>query len=207
MDALKLLQTGPVMPVIVIKNIDSAVALAQALIAGGIRLLEITLRSDAALDAIRELRAAVPDAIVGAGTIRTPAQLDAALKAGAQFGVSPGLPPELLTAAAHAGVPFYPGVATPTEAMRAADAGFMVQKLFPAEAVGGRRLLQSLAGPLPDLFFCPTGGINLENAPSYLALPNVVCVGGSWLLPDIAIEENDWAKVKQLAQEAAALRA
>jgi 2-dehydro-3-deoxyphosphogluconate aldolase/(4S)-4-hydroxy-2-oxoglutarate aldolase len=205
MDALTLLQQSPVMPVIVIKQVEDAVELARALVAGGIRSLEVTLRSDAALQAIGLIREQVPEAIVGVGTVRNPAQLEAALNAGAQFAISPGLPPELLAAAQGCPVPFLPGVATPTEAMRAADAGFTVQKLFPAEAVGGRALLKALAGPLPELKFCPTGGISLSNAPDYLALPNVMCVGGSWLTPENLVEARDWAAITELARAAALL--
>ncbi|TCP10636.1 2-keto-3-deoxy-phosphogluconate aldolase [Crenobacter luteus] len=205
MDALTLLQQSPVMPVIVIKELDTAVDLARALVEGGIRSLEVTLRSDAALDAIRAIGAEVPDAIVGVGTVLTPAQLEASLAAGARFAISPGLTPDLAAAARDIDVPFLPGVATPSEAMWAAEQGFSVQKLFPAEAVGGRALLKALAGPLPQLKFCPTGGINLANAPEYLALPNVMCVGGSWLTPEAAVDARDWATITRLAREASAL--
>lgn len=205
MDALSLLQQSPVMPVIVIKELDSAVDLARALVAGGIRSLEVTLRSDAALEAIRAIGVEVPDAIVGAGTVRNAAQLEAALKAGARFVISPGLTPDLAAAARGLPVPFLPGVATPAEAMWAADCGFTVQKLFPAEAVGGRALLKALAGPLPDLKYCPTGGISLANAADYLALPNVLCVGGSWLTPEAAVAARDWAAITELARAASAL--
>lgn len=205
MDALTLLQQSPVMPVIVIKQLEDAVELARALVAGGIRSLEVTLRSAVALEAISLIREQVPEAIVGVGTVRSPAQLEASLKAGAQFAISPGLPPELLKAAQECPVPFLPGVASPTEAMRAADAGFTVQKLFPAEAVGGRALLKALAGPLPELKFCPTGGISLSNAPDYLALPNVMCVGGSWLTPEDLVAARDWDAISELARAAATL--
>ncbi|WP_026349993.1 bifunctional 4-hydroxy-2-oxoglutarate aldolase/2-dehydro-3-deoxy-phosphogluconate aldolase [Bordetella sp. FB-8] len=205
MDALSLLQQSPVMPVIVIKELDSAVDLARALVAGGIRSLEVTLRSDAALEAIRAIAAEVPDAIVGVGTVRNAAQLEAALKAGARFAISPGLTPDLAAAARALPVPFLPGVATPAEAMWAADCGFAVQKLFPAEAVGGRALLKALAGPLPDLKYCPTGGISLANAADYLALPNVLCVGGSWLTPEAAVAARDWPAITALARAASAL--
>jgi 2-dehydro-3-deoxyphosphogluconate aldolase/(4S)-4-hydroxy-2-oxoglutarate aldolase len=205
MDALTVLRQGPVMPVIVVSDPAVAVDLAQALVAGGIRVLEVTLRTKAALAAIRQMRDAVPDAIVGAGTVLNRAQLDAALDAGIQFGVSPGFTGELAAAARASGVPFIPGVATPSEAMRAYDEGFAVQKLFPAEAVGGIKLLKSLSGPLPELRFCPTGGITEKNAPDYLALPNVVCVGGSWLVPEAAIAERDWGRITELARQAALL--
>ncbi|KMJ54347.1 keto-deoxy-phosphogluconate aldolase [Vogesella sp. EB] len=205
MDALTLLRQGPVMPVIVVNDAAVAVDLARALVAGGIRTLEITLRTKAALAAMRRIRDEVPDAIVGAGTVRTRAHLEAALDAGAQFGISPGLTPELAAAARAANVPFIPGVATPSEAMHAQDEGFNILKLFPAEAVGGIKLLKALAGPLPELRFCPTGGIDINSAPNYLALPNVLCVGGSWLTPDDAIAAQDWARITALAQQASAL--
>lgn len=205
MNALELLTHSPVMPVIVIQDTESAVALAQALVAGGIRSLEITLRSPAALDAIRAIRDQVPDALVGVGTVRTPRQLDDALQAGASFGVSPGLTSTLAQAARSAGIPFLPGVATASEAMQAAEWGFTVQKLFPAEAAGGVALLKSWHGPLPELMFCPTGGIHAGNAASYLTLPNVGCVGGSWLTPAQAVANQEWDAITQLARQACAL--
>lgn len=206
MNALELLQQSPVMPVIVIKDLDSAVDLARALVAGGVRSLEITLRSEAALQAIRLISQAVPEALVGVGTVRSPQQLAAAIQAGAKFGVSPGLTPELAAAARQAGIPFLPGIATPSESMYAADQGFVVQKLFPAEAVGGVALLKALHGPLADIVFCPTGGINATNAAQYLALPNVKCVGGSWLTPDTMVVGKQWAAITELAQQACLLR-
>ena len=205
MDALNLLRQSPVMPVIVVNDAAVAVDLAHALVAGGIRTLEITLRTKAALAAMRRIRDEVPDALVGAGTVRTRAHLEAALDAGAQFGLSPGLTPELAAAARASGVPFIPGVATASEAMRAQDEGFNILKLFPAEAVGGIKLLKALAGPLPELRFCPTGGIDASNAGNYLALPNVLAVGGSWLTPEAALAAQDWAKITALAKEACAL--
>ncbi|BAK74962.1 KHG/KDPG aldolase [Pseudogulbenkiania sp. NH8B] len=205
MDALTLLRQSPVMPVIVVNDAAVAVDLARALVAGGIRTLEITLRTKAALAAMRRIRDEVPDALVGAGTVRTRAHLEAALDAGAQFGLSPGLTPELAAAARASGVPFIPGVATPSEAMHAQDEGFNILKLFPAEAVGGIKLLKALAGPLPELRFCPTGGIDASNAPAYLAQPNVLAVGGSWLTPADALAAQDWERITQLAREASAL--
>lgn len=205
MDALNLLRQSPVMPVIVVNDAAIAVDLAHALVEGGIRTLEITLRTKAALAAMRRIRDEVPDALVGAGTVRTRAHLEAALDAGAQFGISPGLTHELAAAARASGIPFIPGVATPSEAMQAQDEGFNILKLFPAEAVGGIKLLKSLAGPLPDVRFCPTGGIDIHSAPNYLALPNVLAVGGSWLTPDDAIASGDWARITALAKEASAL--
>lgn len=205
MDALTLLRQGPVVPVIVVNDAAVAVDLARALVDGGIRVLEVTLRTKAALAAMRRMHDEVPGAIVGAGTLRNRAQLEAALDAGAQFGVSPGLTPELAAAARAAKLTLLPGVATASEAMRAQDEGFDILKLFPAEAVGGIKLLKSLAGPLPDLRFCPTGGIDLAKAKDYLALPNVLAVGGSWLTPEDAIANRDWARITELARQACAL--
>jgi 2-dehydro-3-deoxyphosphogluconate aldolase/(4S)-4-hydroxy-2-oxoglutarate aldolase len=206
MNALELLEQSPVMPVIVIKDIDSAIDLAAALVAGGVRSLEITLRSDAALEAIRLISDAVPDALVGVGTVRNARQFDAAVNAGARFAVSPGLTLEMARAARNSGIPFLPGIATASESMIAADEGFTVQKLFPAAAVGGIALLKALYGPLPDIMFCPTGGINAGNARDYLALPNVKCVGGSWLTPDPDVSNKQWGAITQLALQACALR-
>jgi 2-dehydro-3-deoxyphosphogluconate aldolase/(4S)-4-hydroxy-2-oxoglutarate aldolase len=205
MNALELLEQSPVIPVIIIKDIDSAVDLASALVAGGIRCLEITLRSSEALDAIHVIKDAVPDALVGVGTVRGAGQFDAAVNAGAVFAVSPGLTPELASAASQSGIPYLPGVATASESMFAADHGFQVQKLFPAEAVGGVALLKSLYGPMPDITFCPTGGVNPDNARDYLALPNVQSVGGSWLAPDSVVANKQWDVITQLARQASAL--
>ena len=205
MDALTLLRQGPVVPVIIVNDAAVAVALAQALVAGGVRVLEVPLRTKAALAAMRRMRDEVPGAIVGAGTLRTRAHVEAAIDAGAQFGVSPGFTPELGAAARAANLTLIPGIATPSEAMRAQDEGFTIQKLFPAEAVGGVKLLKSLASPFSDLRFCPTGGIDIKKAPEYLALPNVLAVGGSWLTPDDAIANRDWDRITQLALEASQL--
>ncbi|TDR76516.1 bifunctional 4-hydroxy-2-oxoglutarate aldolase/2-dehydro-3-deoxy-phosphogluconate aldolase [Paludibacterium purpuratum] len=205
MDAITLLRQGPVVPVIVVDDPAIAVDLAHALVAGGIRVLEVTLRTKGALAAIRRMRDEVPDAIVGAGTLRTRAQVEACVDAGAQFGISPGLTPELAAAARAANLTFLPGVATPSEAMRAEDEGFSVLKLFPAEAVGGIKLLKSLAGPFPNLRFCPTGGIDLARASDYLALPNVLAVGGSWLTPNDALAARDWSHITELARAASQL--
>jgi 2-dehydro-3-deoxyphosphogluconate aldolase/(4S)-4-hydroxy-2-oxoglutarate aldolase len=205
MDAITLLRQGPVVPVIVVNDAGVAVDLAHALVAGGIRVLEVTLRTKAALAAIRRIRDEVPDAIVGAGTLRNRAQLEACVDAGSQFGISPGLTAELASAARAASLTFLPGIATPAEAMRAEDEGFLVQKLFPAEAVGGAKLLKSLAGPFPHLRFCPTGGIDVVRARDYLSLPNVLAVGGSWLTPDSAVSAHDWDLITKLASEASQL--
>lgn len=206
MNALELLQKSPVMPVIIIKDIDSAIALAQALVKGGVCSLEITLRSAVALEAIRLITDAVPDAFVGVGTVRNAKQFDAAVNAGAQFAVSPGLTPDLAKAAHAADVPFLPGIASASESMFASDQGFVVQKLFPAEAIGGIALLKALYGPLPDVMFCPTGGINAGNAGKYLDLPNVKCVGGSWLTPEAAVANKQWDIITQLARQACLLK-
>ncbi len=206
MTAEELLRAGPVMPVLVIRDAGLAVDLATALVAGGIRTLEVTLRTPAALDAIRQIRDRVPGALVGAGTVLSPTDWQRAQDAGAMFGISPGLTPALLAATRLSSLPFVPGVATASEAMTALDAGFTAMKLFPAEAVGGQALLKSLHGPLPQLLFCPTGGIHPGNAAAYLALPNVGCVGGSWLAPEAALAAHDWAAITALAREAAALR-
>ncbi|OZB69386.1 MULTISPECIES: bifunctional 4-hydroxy-2-oxoglutarate aldolase/2-dehydro-3-deoxy-phosphogluconate aldolase [unclassified Thiomonas] len=206
MTAEELLRAGPVMPVLVIRDAGQAVDLATALVAGGIRTLEVTLRTPAALDAIRQIRDRVPGALVGAGTVLSPTDWQRAQDAGAMFGISPGLTPALLAATRLSSLPFVPGVATASEAMTALDAGFTAMKLFPAEAVGGQALLKSLHGPLPQLLFCPTGGIHPGNAAAYLALPNVGCVGGSWLAPEAALAAHDWAAITALAREAAALR-
>lgn len=199
------LARGPVVPVVTIPEAGQAAPLARALLAGGVSTIEITLRTPSALEAIRRVAGEVPEMVVGAGTILSPADAEAAAKAGARFLVSPGLTPALLMAAGGFSVPLLPGVATASEAMTARDAGFRLLKLFPAEAVGGKALLKGIGGPLPDLGFCPTGGITLESAPGYLALPNVRCVGGSWLAPEAAIAAGDWASITALARGAAAL--
>ena len=206
MTAEELLRAGPVMPVLVIRDAGQAVDLATALVAGGIRTLEVTLRTPAALDAIRQIRDRVPGALVGAGTVLSPSDWQRAQDAGATFGISPGLTPALLAATRLSSLPFVPGVATASEAMTALDAGFTAMKLFPAEAVGGQALLKSLHGPLPQLLFCPTGGIHPGNAAAYLALPNVGCVGGSWLAPEAALSARNWPVITELARQAASLR-
>lgn len=196
---------APVVPVLTIPDIDSAVPLARALIAGGLRVLEITLRSDVALQAIDAITAACPEAIVGAGSLRRPADLDAVWAAGAVFGVSPGAPRALIDAVQEGEFAFLPGCATATEAMELSDRGFEILKLFPAEQVGGVATLKAWKGPLPGLRFCPTGGVTPESAPSYLGLPNVACVGGSWVAPVKAIAAGEWDTITRLASEAMAL--
>ena len=200
-----ILTASPVMPVIVLDRIEDAVPLAEALVSGGIRVLEVTMRTSAALDCVRAIRAAVPDAIVGVGTITTIADMNAARKAGAAFGVSPGTTPELLSHAATTGFPFLPGSMTPSDVMRALDAGFTAMKLFPAKQAGGIEMLKALGGPFPQVMFCPTGGIDAESAPGFLALPNVACVGGSWLSAATLIASKDWNEIRRRAQAAALL--
>lgn len=205
-DTLSLASHGPVIPVIVIQRLEDAVPLAEALVAGGVRVLEVTLRTPVALQAM-EAMARVPGAIVGAGTLRSPIDVTNAKNAGCQFGVSPGYTDALAAACKAAGLPLLPGVSTASEVMQANAAGFGFLKLFPAVAVGGVNLLKSLAGPFPDVAFCPTGGISLETAPQFLKLPNVKVCGGSWLTPQDAVDAKDWARITRLASEAAALRA
>ncbi|QSA98737.1 bifunctional 4-hydroxy-2-oxoglutarate aldolase/2-dehydro-3-deoxy-phosphogluconate aldolase [Methylococcus sp. EFPC2] len=195
-----------VMPVMVIERLEDAVPLAHALVEGGIRVLEITLRTAAGLDAVRAIRQSVPDAIVGVGTIATPDQLKASIDAGAQFGVSPGSTPRLLQAVADSKLPFLPGVATISEVIQALEFGFDVQKFFPAVQAGGVKMLEAFRGPFPQVRFCPTGGINVQNAPEFFKLPNVVCVGGSWLTPKDLVAGGKWAEIKHLAREAVALK-
>jgi len=201
----EILSAGPVMPVIVLQRLDDAVPLARALVAGGVRVLEVTLRTPVALAAIRAIREQVPEAIVGAGTVTRASEFEQAVAAGAVFAVSPGLTAGLAAAARNSSVPLLPGVMTPSEAMAARDAGFTRLKLFPAQQAGGIGMLKAMAGPLPDLRFCPTGGITPETAADYLRLSNVVCVGGSWLAPEAAVASGDWRTVEKLAAAAAAL--
>jgi 2-dehydro-3-deoxyphosphogluconate aldolase/(4S)-4-hydroxy-2-oxoglutarate aldolase len=203
---MSLLDVAPVVPVVVIDDAATAVPLARALVAGGLPVIEITLRTASALEAIRRIAAEVPEAVVGAGTVRTPQDVAAAVEAGSRFLVSPGTTPGLLAAMLAGGVPFLPGVATATEAMTLHERGIREMKFFPAEAAGGVPYLKSLGGPIPDVRFCPTGGITPANAAAYLALPNVGCVGGSWLTPADALAAGDYGRIEKLALEAAALR-
>lgn len=202
--ALDICRLAPVVPVLVIDDLAHARPLAEALVAGGLPALEVTLRTPVALDAIR-IMAAVPGGSVGAGTLLTPADVAAAVDAGATFGVSPGSTPALLDAVAEAGLPLLPGAATATEVMALLERGYTVQKFFPAEASGGAPALKSLASPLPQVRFCPTGGIGPDNARDYLALPNTLCVGGSWVAPKALMVAGDWAAITELARKAAAL--
>ena len=201
-ETLAIMQLAPVIPVLTVRDAEDGVAQARALVAGGLYAIEVTLRTAGALAAISAIRQQVPRAVVGAGTVLTPEHIAQAVAAGAGFLVSPGATPRLAQAGAGAPVPFLPGVASASEAMALMELGFSAMKLFPAEAVGGVKLLASLAGPLPDLRFCPTGGIDLAKAPAYLALPNVVCVGGSWMLPKAALASGDYASVEKISREA-----
>ncbi len=195
---------APVVPVLVIHDLAQARPLAQALVAGGLPALEVTLRTPVALDAIAEM-AQVAGGVVGAGTLLTPADVQAAKAAGAKFGVSPGATDVLLDACEAADLPLLPGAATSTEVMRLLERGYSVQKFFPAEANGGAPALKSIGGPLPQVSFCPTGGVSLANAPSYLSLANTLCVGGSWVAPQNLIDAGDWDGITELARQAAAL--
>ena len=201
----ELLGLGPVIPVAVLEDAGSALPLARALLAGGLRTLEITLRTPAALEAIACIAQELPEIAVGAGTLLSRTDIDAALSAGAQFLVSPGTPPALAEALRDSGRPALPGAATATEMLQLRDLGFTCQKFFPAEAAGGAAALKALAGPLPDIRFCPTGGIAPATAPGYLALPNVACVGGSWLTPPELVAAENWTAVAELARQAARL--
>ncbi len=206
MDALAVMRTGPVIPVIVIGDLAQAVPLAKALVAGGVRVLEVTLRTAAGLDAIKAIARDVPDAIVGVGTVTAPEDFAEARAAGARFAVSPGLTPVLADAARQSGLACLPGVMTPSDVIAARAAGFRQLKLFPAQQAGGLGMLRAMHGPFPDVVFCPTGGVTEETAPEFLSLPNVACVGGSWLTPKSAIDAGDWGQVTRLAARAAALR-
>lgn len=195
---------APVIPVLVIDDLSHARPLAEALVAGGLPALEVTLRTPAALDAIRAM-ADVPGGIVGAGTLLTPADVKAAKAAGATFGVSPGATDRLIAACEDEGLPLLPGAATASEIMALLEKGYTVQKFFPAEQAGGAAYLKSIGSPIPQVSFCPTGGISLKIAPDYLSLKNILCVGGSWVAPKDAMARGDWATVTSLAREAAAL--
>ena len=206
MNAREVLSLAAVVPVMTVDDAAAAVDLARALVDGGLPVLEITLRSGAALDAIARIAAEVPDAVVGAGTVRNARMLDEVVDAGARFAISPGINAPFAAAAAACSVPVIPGIATPGELMLALEHGLDTLKLFPAETVGGVGMLKSLYGPFPDVRFCPTGGIDPVKAADYLALPNVLCVGGTWLAPKEMLAARDWAGVRRLAEQAAALR-
>ncbi|WP_282699658.1 bifunctional 4-hydroxy-2-oxoglutarate aldolase/2-dehydro-3-deoxy-phosphogluconate aldolase [Streptomyces sp. CC219B] len=201
------LDLAPVVPVVVIEDPADAVPLARALVAGGLPAIEVTLRTPGALDAIRAVGEEVPGAVVGAGTVIAPEQVRASVGAGARFLVSPGWTDVLLAAMRASGVPFLPGVSTTSEVVALLERGVREMKFFPAQAAGGTAYLRSLSGPLPQARFCPTGGIGPDSAPEYLALPNVGCVGGSWMLPAEAVAARDWARIEALARAAAGLSA
>ncbi|MEJ8848494.1 bifunctional 4-hydroxy-2-oxoglutarate aldolase/2-dehydro-3-deoxy-phosphogluconate aldolase [Variovorax rhizosphaerae] len=205
MNILDTMRTGPVIPVIVIERLDDAVPLARALVAGGIRVLEITLRTPQGLKAIEAIANEVEGAITGVGTITQARDFERARKAGAVFGVSPGLTPELIAAACGSALPLLPGVMTPSDVIAARAAGYTELKLFPAQQAGGIGMLKAMAGPFPDVTFCPTGGISAATAADFLALPNVACVGGSWLTPADAVAGKDWSRISELARQACTL--
>jgi 2-dehydro-3-deoxyphosphogluconate aldolase/(4S)-4-hydroxy-2-oxoglutarate aldolase len=204
---LSILKLQPVVPVLIVDDVKSAVSLARALVAGGLKAIEITMRTPAALDAVRAVADEVEGAEVGAGTILNAAHWDAAVAAGSKFVVSPGATQELLDAARNSSVPLLPGAATASEVMALREEGYKVLKFFPAEQAGGAAYLKALSSPLAGTVFCPTGGISLKNAMDYLSLPNVICVGGSWVAPKELVAAGDWAGITRLASEAAALKA
>ena len=195
---------GPVVPVLVINDVEKAVPLAKALMEGGIKVLEVTLRTPAAIDVIKRIAEEVPGSLIGAGTVTNAQQLKAVVEAGAKFAISPGMTADLLKAGMDAEIPLIPGISSTSDLMKGKDAGYTHMKFFPAEASGGVKAIKSISGPFPDVTFCPTGGIGPNNYNDYLALNNVKCVGGSWLAPDDAIEAGDWARITQLAKEAVA---
>jgi len=207
MNTLELADHGPVIPVIVLDRVEDAVPLARALVDGGVKVLEVTLRTPVALRCVEAIARDVPEAIVGVGTVRKHTDVQASLDAGARFAVSPGYTPEIGRACREAGLPLLPGVATSSEVMAANADGLHFLKFFPATAAGGLPLLKAWASPFHDVVFCPTGGITVETAPQFLALPNVKVCGGSWLTPADAIRAGDWARITRLAREAGALRA
>ena len=208
MTAIKdIMNASPVIPVMVINNLEHAVPLAHALVEGGLKVLEITLRTPVALEAIRSIKAEVPNAIVGAGTIINIDTLNQAIDAGSEFLVSPGVTNSLINHAIYSGVPILPGGATPSEAMKLMEKGITAMKFFPAEAAGGVPMLKSIGGPLPQITFCPTGGINPENAKQYLALNNVACIGGSWMAPANLVDAEDWDEIKKRAEQVSIITA
>ncbi len=206
LEARDLATAGPVIPVIVVQRFEDAVPLARALVAGGVTVLEVTLRTTVALPAMEAIARAVPEAIVGAGTVRSAADVRSAVDAGCRFAVSPGYRPDIGQSCAAIGLPLLPGVATASEIMAAYDDGYDFLKFFPASAAGGIDLLKAFAGPFPDIVFCPTGGITADTAPAYLALRNVLVCGGSWLTPQDAVNGGDWKTITRLAREAGQLR-
>ncbi len=207
MNLRDLMRLSPVIPVLTVTRLEHAAPLAQALVRGGIRVLEVTLRTACALDAITEMREMAPSAVVGAGTLTRAEDFAAVQRAGAQFAVTPGLTPDLMFGAGQTRLPLLPGVMTPTELIAARAAGFRACKLFPAQQAGGVGMLKALAGPFPDVVFCPTGGITRANAAEFLAQPNVLCVGGSWLAPRELVDAGNWGAIEELALDASSLRA
>jgi 2-dehydro-3-deoxyphosphogluconate aldolase / (4S)-4-hydroxy-2-oxoglutarate aldolase len=202
----RLLELAPVLPVVLLQDAGRAIPLAEALVAGGLPVIEVTLRTSAGLRAIMAIAANVPDAIIGAGTVNTPVLARQAADAGAQFLISPGCTDKLLDAMNASGLPYLPGVATASEVLGLLERGHPEMKFFPAEASGGHAFLRAVASPLPEARFCPTGGITLASAPTYLALPNVGCIGGTWVTPPEAITDGDWTRVQRLARQASNLR-
>ena len=200
-----ILSLAPVVPVIILDDVDKARPLAEALVAGGLPILEVTLRTPNALKVMEEM-GKVTGAIVGSGTVRTALHMKQSVDAGCQFMVSPGISPRILDAADDMGIPLLPGIGTPSEAMTAAERGYSFLKFFPAEALGGAPVLKAFASPLPDITFCPTGGMDPAKAKIYLGLPNVICIGGFWIMPADTLAANDFARIEALAREAAALR-
>jgi 2-dehydro-3-deoxyphosphogluconate aldolase/(4S)-4-hydroxy-2-oxoglutarate aldolase len=200
-----ILALAPVIPVLTVEQLAHAAPLAKALYAGGLKVLEITLRTDAALDVIAAMRMAVPNAVVGAGTLVRPQDFKRADAAGAQFAVTPGLTPELADAARNVGYPLLPGIATPSEILQALHFGYDTLKFFPAQQAGGIPMLQAFGGPFANVAFCPTGGISRNTAPAFLRLPNVLCVGGSWVAPKALVDQGDWEGIEALARDAAGL--
>lgn len=207
MNTAELMALSPVIPVAVIPDAEQAIPLAKALARGGLGVIEVTLRTEAGLEALRRIAAEVPEVVAGAGTITTPEQAAASVRAGAQFLVTPGSPPRVLDAALDTGLPVLPGAVTLTEMMVLLERGLTEMKFFPALAAGGTAYLSAVHGPLPEVRFCPTGGITPANAPEFLALPNVPCAGGSWLTPHDVLGSGDWDRVTALAAEATGLRA
>ncbi|WP_133471090.1 bifunctional 4-hydroxy-2-oxoglutarate aldolase/2-dehydro-3-deoxy-phosphogluconate aldolase [Paraglaciecola marina] len=204
MTSEEIFSQGPVVPVLVIKNVEHAVPLAKALIAGGIKVLEVTLRTEAALEVIARIAKEVPEAVIGAGTVTNREQLQQVIDAGAKFAISPGLTTDLLKAGNEGSIALIPGISSISELMTAKDLGYTHLKFFPAEASGGVKALKAIGGPCPEITFCPTGGISPSNYNDYLALSNVACCGGSWLAPEDAMENGEWDKITQLAKEAIA---
>lgn len=198
-----IMNASPVIPVMVINQLEQAVPLANALVEGGLKVLEITLRTPVALDAIKKIKTEVPEAIVGTGTVINLETLKQAIDVGSEFLVSPGVTEDLIDAVLRAGIPILPGVTSPSEVMRLMEKGITQMKFFPAEAAGGIPMLKSIGGPLPQVTFCPTGGINPKNAADYLALKNVACVGGSWMAPSDLVDASDWDEITQRAEQAA----